>query len=176
MQIRLLSPDDAPAFKAFRIAAVMHDPVAFYPTAEELGNMSLEKFAARLDTNAGEHVFAAFVNDKMVGILGCRHEILSQVQHKAFIWGVATKPECRGRGLARCLMQAAIAHARDGGLIQKITLSVYDQNLPAKALYAGMGFKTWALEENAMCLNGAMIAEEWMALEIAGVTKLVNSR
>lgn len=166
MHIRLLSPDDAVAFKAFRIAAVANDPVAFYPTVEELSSMSLEKFAARLDANTGEHVFAAFIDDEMVGVLGCRHETLHQVQHKAHIWGVATKPEYRGRGMARSLMQAAITHARNGGVIRKITLSVYDQNVPAKALYTGMGFKTWALEQNAMCLNGAMIAEEWMAFEL----------
>ena len=52
---------------------------------------------------------------------------------------VASAPDLRGRGIARALVRAAKAEARRRGLAA-LRLDVFDNNAPARALYASEGF------------------------------------
>lgn len=55
------------------------------------------------------------------------------------ILSVATAPGLQGQGLASALMRAALADAVDSGATRAI-LEVADDNAPARALYARLGF------------------------------------
>lgn len=59
----------------------------------------------------------------------------------AGLYGVATRPEARGRGLARTLTLAAFAAARDAGL----RLGVLHATPMARRLYERLGFRSHAL-------------------------------
>ncbi len=58
---------------------------------------------------------------------------------EAEILTLAVRPEARGRGLGRALLQAAIKRARDAGS-DAMFLEVGTENPAALALYAGLGF------------------------------------
>jgi ribosomal protein S18 acetylase RimI-like enzyme len=55
------------------------------------------------------------------------------------ISAVATHPDYRRRGIARCLMEAAIEHIRERGG-ELTLLAVHSHNTPAYQLYLGLGF------------------------------------
>ena len=56
------------------------------------------------------------------------------------ISGLEVKPLCRGRGIGRKLMEAALACAAENGC-QRIGLFVNKQSRPARALYRSLGFR-----------------------------------
>lgn len=53
---------------------------------------------------------------------------------------MALRPEARGRGAGRALLEAALAHARDHGA-HKVELEVWTDNARAIALYTAAGFE-----------------------------------
>lgn len=61
------------------------------------------------------------------------------------ISNVAVKPGCRGRGIARRLMGAAVEYARDTGAAV-VSLQVREDNTIARGLYDSMGFKSVTAE------------------------------
>ena len=65
--------------------------------------------------------------------------IMQQVEAVAGIYGVATKPEARGQGLARTLTLHALHEARASGC----TRAVLHSTPMAQALYERLGFRTY---------------------------------
>ena len=61
---------------------------------------------------------------------------------------VFVRPDHRGRGIARRLLQAAEAVARDRGC-GKLTLEVLSGNTAAQQLYRALGYAPYALDEAA---------------------------
>jgi GNAT superfamily N-acetyltransferase len=64
------------------------------------------------------------------------------------IHDIGVRPEHRGRGVGRALLDAVEAESRRRGAC-KVTLEVLSGNEPAKALYAAVGFATYALDPAA---------------------------
>ena len=54
--------------------------------------------------------------------------------------GMALRPDARGRGIGRALLDAAVAHAREAGA-HKVELEVWPDNARAIALYTAAGFE-----------------------------------
>lgn len=78
---------------------------------------------------------------------------------------VFLEPEMRGQGLGRRLVGACIAFAQAAGY-RRMTLGTHDILLPARALYASLGFKLVA----AVPFHGyglEMLDETW-AMELTG--------
>ncbi len=66
-------------------------------------------------------------------------------------------PWARGHGLARALLEAAIADARERGF-EVMTLSVRETQSAAITLYEGMSFKRWGRHSQYAKVGGALIA------------------
>lgn len=154
MNIRRLSASDAPAFRALRLAGLLDMPEAFATSHVEEKDLPLAAFEARLSERPGHAVFGAFDGDTLVGIAGLTRESGLQMRHKAHVWGMYVATAARGRGVARELMQAAIAQALATPGVAKMTLSVDAANVPAIALYESLGFVVFAREEDATRVDG----------------------
>lgn len=75
--------------------------------------------------------------DQIVGSVTVQPQGLER--NKWYIGAVATHPDYRSRGIARCLMEAAIQHIRERGG-ELALLTVRADNVPAYQLYRRLGF------------------------------------
>lgn len=83
--------------------------------------------------------FEAWDGDRLVGLVAV---YCNDPGHEtAFVSNVSVSPECARQGVARHLLQAAIAHVRALGY-QRLRLEVDGQAIPALRLYDSLGFQT----------------------------------
>ena len=75
-------------------------------------------------------VFLAVENEKAVGYIEMTTGFNEPVQ-------LLVKPDCRGKGYGRALLQTAI----EANFPKKMILDVYENNTPALNLYLSLGFK-----------------------------------
>lgn len=155
IQIRLLGPPDAAAYRPVRLAAVIAHPDAFGASpadepADDAGMKArLEKMAA--DPRVG--LLGAFLDGRLVGTAGWVRAHFAKEAHKASIWGMYVDPTCRGLGLGRRLLQAACDRLRAMG-VERANLQVSLGNTEAIALYRSAGFVQWGHEPDAMRVPG----------------------
>ena len=91
------------------------------------------------------HVFLAFDGDRPAGFANCIEGFSSFACKPLLnIHDFAVAPAYRGRGIAKQLMQAVEARARELGCC-KITLEVLEGNAVARSLYAACGFVGYEL-------------------------------
>ena len=65
--------------------------------------------------------------------------------------GIGVLPPCRGQGIGKALMDAALQKAKLKGLT-RIELTVREKNISAIALYEKMGFEKEGIHKNAVCI------------------------
>ena len=129
--IKPLTSNDAGAFKALRLKAILDSPAALWPTYEEEAGLAPEAVVDRIRHNKHQIVFGVFNNHALIGIAGLRREPLAQVAHKAMLWGVFVEAEWRGSGVARKLLETVVAHARETKVLQ-IHLCVHTGRFPSR--------------------------------------------
>ena len=121
----------------------------------------MERVAARL---AQSIVFGGYDGaGSLRGIIGLRAETAPKIKHIATIWGMYVTASARGTGLAQRLVQTAVADARRSA--RSLRLSVVTTNAPAIRLYASAGFKSWAVDKDALCVDGVFFDEALMRLD-----------
>ncbi|HEX7639645.1 MAG TPA: GNAT family N-acetyltransferase [Burkholderiaceae bacterium] len=166
MTIRRLRPDDAADFQALRLAALLDTPEAFASSHEEEQGLPLDEVARRFGRDAGPGVLGAWHEGALVGVVGLRRQPLRKLSHKAEIWGMYVAPAARGLGLARQLMEAVLALARETAGIAKVTLSVDAANVAAIALYESLGFVVFGRESDAMRIGTDVRNDLQMSLSL----------
>jgi RimJ/RimL family protein N-acetyltransferase len=165
--IRPLTPADTEAFRALRLSAIADSPTSIWPTHEEETRRPAQEIAERLRTTDSQIVFGAFEGARLIGVTGLRRDPLKQIRHKAAVWGVFVEPANRRGGVARRLLEAAIAHARTQQVVQ-ILLCVNGENARAQRLYQSIGFAPFGLEPRALCVGGRFYDELYMVLRLDG--------
>ena len=70
-------------------------------------------------------------------------------------------PACAGRGIGREMVRFALSHARETGM-RAVRLDTFEGNAPARALYAGLGFR---LAGRADVLHEGVIPETLVLFE-----------
>lgn len=161
--IRRLQPADAAAYRTVRLDALRKHPEVFGSSYEEESQYSLDEFARFL--SPPDTALGAFVAGRLVGISGLYVPRKLKQQHKGHIVGVYVDAAHRRSGLARTLVEAAIAEARQARL-RVVQLSVTVGNEAARRLYVRMGFQTYGIERRALLVGDAYFDEELMALEL----------
>jgi GNAT superfamily N-acetyltransferase len=148
MLIRKLTIDDAVAFRQLRVDMCREHPEAFSQTPEEATAMSLEKFLEWMcprDVIPQNFILGAFDGDRLIGSVGLRRENNAKEQHRGWIWAVYVRPEGRGKGVSRLLMQTMIDEARTWDGLEVLTLNVALTQTGARTLYTSLGFFTTGL-------------------------------
>lgn len=158
--IRRLAPDDLSEFRRVRNEALTLEPRAY--------GQSLAEFEARPDDAIRAWMpltFGAFLDGRLVGVASlARDEVHEKMRHRVTIVGVFVTPPARGRGLARALLQACIAHARTMEDVTMVDLSVGHTQPGARRLYESLGFVFWGREPRALRVAGEYIDEDHLAL------------
>jgi ribosomal protein S18 acetylase RimI-like enzyme len=154
--VRELGAADAAAFQALRLQALAECPAAFAASLEEEQQTPLEIVAKNLRGQRNRCVLGAFIDDRLIGIVGVQQEQPRKLAHKAFIWGMYVAAAARRRGVGRALLTEALARASQMSGVRQINLGVNATNAAAVALYQRMGFTSFGLERGFMMLEGAL--------------------
>lgn len=168
MHIRRLTPSDASAYQALRLAALQDTPSAFGSSHEEEKDRPVAEIEARLAVAGDSGVFGAFEVNALVGLVGLRRESMKNLAHKARIWGMYVVPAARGKGIGRALLLEALALARSAPGLAQVNLSANAGNVAAVGLYESAGFQIVGREPGAMCIDGELHDEVLMCLRFTG--------
>ncbi len=166
--VRRLVPADAAALRQLRLDALVETPESFGSSYEEEHTLTLEDIRAWIAPADDSAMFGVFDEEALAGMVGVGRQRKLKMRHKAHIWSMYVAPAWRGQGLARLLMQAAIAHAGAMRGIRHVQLSVASNNTAAAALYLSLGFAEYGREREALCVNGRYYDETLMALALSG--------
>ena len=155
--IRRLTPADVEAYRAIRLEALTNHPEAFTRTAEDFALQAVVDLAAVL---ARLSFFGALTPDgALVGIMafdrGSKREA-----HRGWLIQVYVRPDVRGTGCARALLDAVLEHAKDQVL--QLHLGVAADNAPALGLYRKAGFEIYGTDPRFMEVDGRYIDEHLM--------------
>ena len=161
IELRRLAPEDAAAYREIRLEALADSPHAFSSTLESEQGQPLDRFAMRLAEN---FVLGAFSGPHLVGVAGFYVQPRPKHRHKGMLWGMYVRPDCRTAGIGRKLVEAIIAHARRH--VELLQLFVIADNLPARRLYASLGFVEYGIELHATKYQGQYRDDVLMALPL----------
>lgn len=163
MEIRVLRPDDAEALFVLRRHALEDAPLAFAASPEDDRASSPDAVREDLSRGPDSAVFGALDED-LLGMIGLYREPKRKMAHKLYLWGMYVRPEGRGRGIARALLQAALAHARTLDGVTQVQISVTEDADAARALYEEFGFRVWGTEPDAIRHGGRGVSTLHMVL------------
>ena len=161
IQIRQLTPGDAALYRSIRLEGLKESPEAFGSTFEAEFTKPLAWFFDRLSSSV---VFGAIRDAKILGVTGFAVRQEEKEAHKGLLWGMYVRPDARGAGIARRLVEAVIAYARPR--VELIQLSVVVGNEQARRLYARLGFVEYGIEKNSLKFRGRYFDEILMAKDL----------
>jgi ribosomal protein S18 acetylase RimI-like enzyme len=168
MNIRKLTIEDAEAFREVRVEMCRLHPEAFGQTPEEVAAMSTDScqlWWTPSEVFPEKFVLAAFEGERIIGTAAFKREGSSKERHRGWIWSVYVRPEARGKGLSKALMQKIIDEARGMSGLEALTLSVALSQTSARTLYTSLGFFTTGLVLHSYKLpDGRYIDHEEMML------------
>lgn len=164
MEIRLLSADDASAYRALRLRALWEYPQAFTSSHAEDEKLPLAATEKRLDSSH-RRFWGAFEDGELVGMVGLDRETRPKNHHKATVVGMYVAHERMGRGIGRALLHALIDDARAWGL-ELLVLTVTHAESSARRLYERCGFRSFGIEPRAIKVDGHYFAKNHMYLEL----------
>jgi RimJ/RimL family protein N-acetyltransferase len=152
--IRRLIPADAAACRALRLRGLLEAPTAFGSSYAEESELPLSTTEAFLAPDSGRNMFGAFDGGTLVAIAGIGREERINLRHKAFLRGVYTAPEQRGRGVAKRLIAFSLQFAESLPGVRQVTLTVNADNVAAIAVYEALGFAAYGREPDALLIDG----------------------
>ncbi|WP_114570622.1 GNAT family N-acetyltransferase [Exiguobacterium flavidum] len=163
IEIRRLTADDAQICWQLRLEALKDSPSSFLTSYEEAVARENPIEGVTNNLSAEENAtYGAWKEGVLVGVATFVAETRQKTDFKGQIVGVYVTPGARGKGLAKRLLQALLGHVEKESKVEKLTLGVMTENLPAIRLYESLGFTIYAKEERAMRLSGQYIDEYLM--------------
>jgi ribosomal protein S18 acetylase RimI-like enzyme len=168
MKIRQLNPEDAAIYQPLRLEGLQESPTAFSSSYAAEAARTHADIVARLQmtTESTVSVYGAFSNERLVGITALVRTTSEKLAHNAHVVGMYISPAFRRLGYARALLDTVIAHARTFPHLRNLKLSVTASNTGAIALYQSLGFISYGLEREALCVDGIFYDEEFYALHL----------
>ena len=142
------------------ILAWSKDERAFYKwSAGVLGNYPITKEQFGFVNNL--MAFTAIDDDDLVGFFTMRRP--SESYDELRFGFVIVDPDRREKGYGKAMLQLGAKFAKEIYGAKKISLGVFDNNLPAYHCYKAVGFNDVVLEEAEKYF---VLGEEWKCLEL----------
>ncbi|HAT8893446.1 TPA: GNAT family N-acetyltransferase [Legionella pneumophila] len=160
MKIRQLFDADWDLWKEIRLEALNNSPESFGSSYEEEVLMSDADFQNRLSKG---YVLGAFVDDLLVSCAGFYKLNSLKTKHRGVIWGMYTRLEYRGKGIATALIQNLIQHAKT--CVTQLHLTCVTNNFVARDFYQKQGFRIYGTEPKALKINDTFYDEYLMVLD-----------
>ncbi|MEJ3595626.1 GNAT family N-acetyltransferase [Pseudomonas bubulae] len=154
MAIELLEPANAKAYRKLMLEAYAQHPVAFVSSITQREKLPLSWWEAKLDDELSA-LFGAFVDSRLVGIVGLAFEPWEDARHKTTLFGLYVSQAFRGQGLGEHLVQAVVSLAEQEPETKVIELTVSANSDAALALYQRCGFAQSGLEDCAIRVGEA---------------------
>ena len=154
--IRLLAAADLAAYKGLRDDMLEAHPEAFTSDASEERAKDPTDYLYRLGLDRrerGQFVLGAWRGERLVGAIGCERDRRRKGRHVGHIVGMMVRPQARGRGIGRALLQGLIGECRQIGGIELLTLTVTAGNEAALRLYESSGFTVYGNLRRAIRLD-----------------------
>ena len=149
--VRPLTHDDAPAYRALMLSAYSQDADAFTSTTAERSQASLQWWCNRIaDVEQLTQAFGWFDGEALVATAAVEYNARAKTRHKGLVIGMFVASGYRGRGAGSALLDAVVAHARARDGLVALTLTVTQGNAPAIALYESSGFTVFGHEPLAI--------------------------
>jgi ribosomal protein S18 acetylase RimI-like enzyme len=168
-EIRKLEATEVELFRDIRIESTRLHPEAFCDCPEEMQGYSEQKlhdFADPSENFPQKFILGAFENEQLLGVVGFFREESIKERHRGYVWSVYTRPEARGKGVSRALMEALITEARKIDGIEFLVLDVSTTQQPAKNLYLSLGFVVTGKNPFIYKMGDRYIDNETMLLKL----------
>jgi ribosomal protein S18 acetylase RimI-like enzyme len=157
LHVRPLAAADVEAYRALRLQGLRDHPHAFGADGDEEATWPIADWLARLQRRA---TFGAFLGDALVGTAALSIEPGRKQGHRGSLVGMYVAPAARGLGAGRSLISAVLGLAK--GRVETLELSVAIANAPAIALYLACGFRPYAIDADAIRVNGLPVDDVLM--------------
>ncbi len=163
--IKVLTEKNTDTFIEIRMESLRESPLAFGASFEDGidRELTFQNLKNRTDEN---FILGYFEESQLVGIVGFIREQKRKKRHKSFIWGMFVSQNSRGSGIGKKLMLEVMNRAKKIDGLSKINLSVTKSQQNAIAFYHGLGFVEYAVEKDALRVDGQAIDEIFMSIEI----------
>ena len=159
-----MTANDWQLWKNFRLDALKNAPESFGSSYEEEINWSDLDFQTSL---AKSDILGVFVDNSLISCAGFYSLKSAKTKHRGVIWGMYTRPEYRGQGIASALIKKVINHARSR--VTQLHLTCVTSNPGAIALYQKYGFKIYGEEPNSLKIDTQYFHEYMMILELKNI-------
>jgi len=170
LAIRRLEERDLAAYKALRDEMLAAHPEAFTSDAETEAKRAPSSYRARFGLDrpegSGQFVVGAWLDERLVGALGCERDERIKVRHLGHLIGMMVRPELRGSGIGAALLDACIAEARRAPGMEVLTLTVTTGNVPATKLYEQAGFVRYGTLPRAIRVGERFLDKDHMVLQL----------
>jgi RimJ/RimL family protein N-acetyltransferase len=151
---RVLTVDDAEAFKTLRREVVEVSPIGMGTTLEEELSRPITFFESELSFEEPSRAFGIFYDGKLVSSSAIRWPSKhASARHVTILYGVQTAPNFRRQSLSRRLVRETIQYAFSNSS-RRIYLYVYQPNPEAVSLYESLGFIATGSEPEVLKLAG----------------------
>jgi RimJ/RimL family protein N-acetyltransferase len=164
ISLRVLTSEDAAAYRVMRLAALEEQPPAFGSLPEDEPNLS--ETAIRLSQSEDRCFFGAFASDRLIGSVRLSRYEAPNEKHRAYLAGLYVLPQLRRIGCGRALVEQALHQAANLPSIRRINLTVVTQQTAAIHLYQSFGFRIYGTELETFSRNGRFYDEHLMTLDL----------
>ncbi len=162
-----LRAEDAGRYWEIRQAMLEETPWAFASDPESDNSRDPSAFVARLAKRFHSILATEDGAGALTSVAGVVRRPRKKLWHRAEIWGVYVRSDCRRRGLGAVVVRAAVDEALGWPGVDSVALSVSERS-EARRLYERLGFEVWGREPDCLRLDGVGYDELHLLLRREG--------
>lgn len=169
MKISRLTPKDYDQFYALRLESLETCPEEFATDAEAWKNASRETINKLLVTSEERKdtpILGAWVDEKLVGLVGVNRDLRPSVKHKSTLWGMYVTLSHRKHGIGKALLVAIVSVLKEEPDLRLIRAVVTVTSTDAITLLKKGGFKIYGQEPEAKQLEGKFYDQVYLWLPL----------